>query len=220
MSDSGDIVIDKSTCDILDAIASAETDDISEYLAIAGGDERSFLTFIKEMGYEEYPAIHHILDELHRATIRAQELSSDKKYTDETGTGSESKSTGNGKSYKSIINSADSIRLIAEQTGLTRKDVRNVFTSLSALIKRHLEPGGPGTFTIPGLVKIKSVSKPATRARKGVNPFTGERISFKAKPATNTIKVFPLKNLRENVENISQKKARKKLIKARKKLSR
>ena len=54
-------------------------------------------------------------------------------------------------------------------------------------------------YTVPGLMKIKVVRKPATKARKGVNPFTGEAMTFKAKPARNVVKVLPLKALKDMV---------------------
>jgi nucleoid DNA-binding protein len=86
---------------------------------------------------------------------------------------------------------------IADDTGLAKKDVASVFDSLSTVINGHIKKGGAGTVTIPGLMKIKTVRKPATRARKGINPFTGEEMMFKAKPARNVVKVLPLKNLKE-----------------------
>ena len=65
---------------------------------------------------------------------------------------------------------------------------------------RHTCHGrGPGTFTVPGLMKIAKVHKPRRAARKGINPFTGEEMMFKAKPAHNVIKVRPLKSLKEMV---------------------
>ncbi|MDH4072122.1 MAG: HU family DNA-binding protein [Gammaproteobacteria bacterium] len=89
---------------------------------------------------------------------------------------------------------------IAEDTGLTKKDVAAVFDSLSAQIKKNL--GGrkaTGLFTIPGLMKLKVVKKPARKARKGTNPFTGEEMMFKAKPASKAVKVLPLKGLKDMV---------------------
>ncbi len=86
---------------------------------------------------------------------------------------------------------------IADDTGLTRKDVSAVFDSLSGLIKKNIGRRGPGVFTVPGLMKIKVNKKPATKARKGVNPFTGEEMMFKAKPARRVVKVLPLKNLKD-----------------------
>jgi len=89
---------------------------------------------------------------------------------------------------------------IADDTGLTRKDVAAVFDSLGAQIKKNLGGrGAPGTFTVPGLMKLRVVKKPATKARKGINPFTGEEMMFKAKPASKTVKVAALKGLKDMV---------------------
>lgn len=86
---------------------------------------------------------------------------------------------------------------IADDTGLTKKEVSAVFDSLGTVINGHIKKNGAGICTIPGLMKIKTVRKPATKARKGVNPFTGEEMMFKAKPARNVVKVLPLKGLKE-----------------------
>lgn len=88
---------------------------------------------------------------------------------------------------------------IVQETGLTRKDVGAVFDSLTGLIEKNLKPRGAGMFNLPGLFKIKVVKKPATKARKGVNPFTGEETVFKAKPARKAVKVMPLKGLKDMV---------------------
>ena len=88
---------------------------------------------------------------------------------------------------------------IAEQTGLTRKDIASVFDAMGGLIKRDLGGRGPGIFTVPGLMKIKRIHKPAVKARKGINPFTGEEMMFKPKPARNVVKVQPLKALKAMV---------------------
>ena len=89
---------------------------------------------------------------------------------------------------------------IADDTGLTKKDVAAVFESLSGQIKKNLGGrAGPGLFTVPGLLKMRVVKKPATKARKGINPFTGEEMMFKAKPASKTVKVAALKGLKDMV---------------------
>ncbi|MEE3001351.1 MAG: HU family DNA-binding protein [Planctomycetota bacterium] len=88
---------------------------------------------------------------------------------------------------------------IADETELTRKDVAAVFESMSGLVKKDLGNRGPGSFTVPGLMKIVKKHKPKRPARKGVNPFTGEEMMFKAKPAHNVVKVRPLKALKEMV---------------------
>ncbi len=90
-------------------------------------------------------------------------------------------------------------RIIAENTDLSRKQVGEVFETLSALMKKDLGRRGPGVFNIPGLMKIMVQRKPATPAREGVNPFTGEQTVFKAKPARNVVKVRPLKGLKDMV---------------------
>ncbi|HTY49661.1 MAG TPA: HU family DNA-binding protein [Steroidobacteraceae bacterium] len=83
---------------------------------------------------------------------------------------------------------------ISKDTGLSRKQVSGVFDSLSGVIKKSLRSNG--LFTLPGLLKLKVVKKPATKAREGINPFTGEKMTFKAKPASKKVRVLPLKNLK------------------------
>ncbi|MCW9025311.1 MAG: HU family DNA-binding protein [Gammaproteobacteria bacterium] len=86
---------------------------------------------------------------------------------------------------------------IAEKTELTKKEVTAVFDELASIINGHIKRNAAGVFTLPGLLKVKVVRKPATRARKGINPFTGEPTVFKAKPARNVVKVQPLKALKD-----------------------
>lgn len=90
---------------------------------------------------------------------------------------------------------------IAENTELSRKQVGAVIDELSVLIERHVKKGGAGEFTLPGLMKIKTVKKPARKARKGVpNPFRpGETMDVAAKPASTKVKILPLKGLKEFV---------------------
>ena len=88
---------------------------------------------------------------------------------------------------------------IAESTGLSKKEVASVFTSLAEVIGKNLSKRGPKVFTLPGLVKFKVIHKKATKARKGINPFTGEETIFKAKPARNVVKAQPLKALKDMV---------------------
>lgn len=88
---------------------------------------------------------------------------------------------------------------IAESSELNRKQVQAVFDSLSDIMERHIKKRAAGQFTLPGLMKITVQKKPATKARKGINPFTGEETIFKAKPAKNVVKVRPLKKLKDMV---------------------
>jgi len=89
------------------------------------------------------------------------------------------------------------LNAMAERTGLSKKDVANFFDQLGELIEANLKEGGPGTLTLPGLFKVKVQHKPATPERRGVNPFTKEETVFKAKPASTTVKVQPVKQLKD-----------------------
>src|SRR5258708_38256994 len=89
------------------------------------------------------------------------------------------------------------ITKIAESTELSRKQVAAVFEALSGEIKGAVGKKGPGIFTVPGLMKITVITKPATKARKGINPFTKMEQMFKAKPARKVVKVRPLKALKD-----------------------
>ena len=90
---------------------------------------------------------------------------------------------------------------IAGDAGLSKKEVAAVFDSLGAQIKKNLGSRGPGAFTIPGLLKIEKKRVPARKAQSGVpNPFRpGELMDVAARPASNKVKVRPLKNLKEMV---------------------
>ncbi|MBX6314950.1 MAG: HU family DNA-binding protein [Isosphaeraceae bacterium] len=88
---------------------------------------------------------------------------------------------------------------LAEKTNLTKKQVASVFDALGEMIHKELSKKGPGQFTIPGLLKLKVVEKKATPARQGKNPFTGEPMMIKAKPARKVVKAVPLKSLKESV---------------------
>ena len=91
------------------------------------------------------------------------------------------------------------LNAVADSTDLTRKQVSEVLDALSAAISRSLGANGPGTFTLPGLVKIEKKRVPARPARTGVpNPFKpGELMDIAAKPETTKIKLRALKNLKD-----------------------
>ncbi len=86
---------------------------------------------------------------------------------------------------------------ISESTELSKKQVQAVLDELSVVIDRHVKKKSCGEFGLPGLLKIKVVDKPATKARKGINPFTGEETMFKAKPKSRAVKIRPLSKLKE-----------------------
>jgi nucleoid DNA-binding protein len=104
------------------------------------------------------------------------------------------------KTAKALTKSAV-IQELAGKTGLSKKQVAEVFDALSALIKAQLGKKGPGTFTVPGLLKLRLIKKPATKAGKRANPFRpGEMMDVKAKPARNVVRARPLKSLNEMVK--------------------
>jgi len=88
---------------------------------------------------------------------------------------------------------------IASATALTRKQVDSVIEELEMLIKRHISKKGVGEFTLPGLLKVRAVKRPATKKRLGRNPATGAEIMIPAKPASIRVRVAALKRLKEMV---------------------
>lgn len=86
---------------------------------------------------------------------------------------------------------------VAAATELSRKQVGSVLDALAEMIGKNVGKKGPGAFALPGLLKIMVIQKPATKARKGINPFTKEEVMFKAKPARRVIKVRALKQLKD-----------------------
>ena len=129
------------------------------------------------------------------------------------------KSTGNGKkktattkkvaaapkkaiviSVKDPLTKGGIIKAMTDLTSLPKKDVVASLDALTKVIELHIKSRGPGKFVMPGLLKINVVKKAARPARKGVNPFTGEEVMFKAKPAHKVIKIKALKKLKEMTE--------------------
>ncbi len=90
---------------------------------------------------------------------------------------------------------------IAETTDLSKRQVGSVLDALGEVIGRHVKKGAAGTCTIPGLMKIKTVTTPRRPARKNVpNPFRpGELMDVKAKPASPRVKVLALKKHKDMV---------------------
>jgi nucleoid DNA-binding protein len=94
------------------------------------------------------------------------------------------------------ISKSEVFAALSESTGLSKVQVSSLFDSLMTLVGKNIGAGGPGIFTLPGLLKIKVVRKPATPARTGINPFTKQETMFKAKPARNVVKLQALKTLK------------------------
>ena len=90
---------------------------------------------------------------------------------------------------------ADVVKQIAMATELKPGKVKDVMAALTAVMAADLGKKGPGEFNFNGLIKLRTVDKPATKARKGRNPFTGEEIMIKAKPASRKVRARALRSL-------------------------
>ena len=88
---------------------------------------------------------------------------------------------------------------LAKDSGLSRKQINSVLDSLNTKVAQQLSKRGPGEVLIPGLLKLTTVNKPATTQHEGVNSFTREPMTYKAKAARRIIKVRALKALKDAV---------------------
>jgi len=103
------------------------------------------------------------------------------------------------KAVQKRMTKAQLVSELAQMADIDKKTVNEMFSHLSQIIARELGKDGPGEFVIPGLVKLKVVDKPATKEREGVNPFTGEKMIIKAKPASKKVRVTAMKALKDMV---------------------
>jgi len=108
------------------------------------------------------------------------------------------------KSLKSLaikkpLNKSEILKNLTAASCITKKQAILVLEGLTDIIEVHIKKKGPGEFVLPGLAKFRVIHKPATKARKGTNPFTGQPTVFAAKPARNIIKIRPLKKLKDMV---------------------
>ena len=94
------------------------------------------------------------------------------------------------------LSKAQLLELLAAESGLRKAEIKRVLVALDSVIEASLGPEGGGQFTVPGLLKMTAVRRPAVKARRGINPFTREEIWFKAKPPTTGVKIRPLKKLK------------------------
>jgi DNA-binding protein HU-beta len=91
------------------------------------------------------------------------------------------------------------VTTLAEKSGLNRKQAASALETINAMVTQQLGKRGPGEVILPGLLKLSVVGKPATRKHEGVNPFTKEPMTYKAKAAHKVIKVRLLKALKDAV---------------------
>jgi nucleoid DNA-binding protein len=88
-------------------------------------------------------------------------------------------------------------KIIETQSELSKKDVKGVLETLATIGYKELKKNG--VFLVPGFAKFVVIKKPATKARKGTNPFTGEPMTFKAKPARKIVRARPVKAAKDAV---------------------
>jgi nucleoid DNA-binding protein len=100
-------------------------------------------------------------------------------------------------SIKTVLTKSALVAHLADAAQVAAKDARALLAALEETIRVSISKKGPRTFMLPGLLKITVTSVPAKKARKGINPFTGQETVFKAKPATVKVKVRPMKKLKD-----------------------
>jgi len=91
------------------------------------------------------------------------------------------------------------VAAVAEKSGLSKKETNAALEAINTVVTRELSKKGPGEVVLPGLLKLSVVVKPATRAHEGLNPFTKEPMTYKAKPARKVVKARALKTLTDAV---------------------
>ena len=97
------------------------------------------------------------------------------------------------------MNKSQFVSALAEKSGLDKKQATAALDTLNTMVAQQLGKQGPGEVLIPGLLKLSVVEKPATPKHEGINPFTKEPMTYKAKPARKVIKVRTLKALKDAI---------------------
>lgn len=97
------------------------------------------------------------------------------------------------------MNKTQFVTALSEKSGLSKKQTVSVLDTLNVIVAQQLGKEGPGEILLPGLLKLNVVEKPATSKHEGINPFTKEPMTFKAKPAHKVIKVRLHKSLKDAV---------------------
>ena len=100
------------------------------------------------------------------------------------------------KPVKTNLSKSQMFEALAEDSGVAKSEVQKVWGSLERLIEASICERGYGQFTLPGLMKVTTIPRPAIKARRGINPFTREEIWFKAKPASTGVRIRALKKMK------------------------
>ena len=100
------------------------------------------------------------------------------------------------KPVKTKLTKSQMFELLADDSGVAKSDVKKVWGALERVIEASISKRGSGQFTLPGLMKVTAVRRPAVKARRGINPFTKEETWFKAKPASTAVRIRALKKMK------------------------
>jgi nucleoid DNA-binding protein len=100
------------------------------------------------------------------------------------------------KPVKTKLTKSQMFELLADDSGVAKSDVKKVWGALERVIEASISKRGSGQFTLPGLMKVTTVRRPAVKARRGINPFTKEETWFKAKPASTAVRIRALKKMK------------------------
>ena len=100
------------------------------------------------------------------------------------------------KPVKTKLSKSQVLEALAEDSGMSKSEVKKVWCSLERLIEASICDQGYGQFTLQGLMKVTTVRRPAIKARRGINPFTKEETWFKAKPASTGVRIQALKKMK------------------------
>jgi len=100
---------------------------------------------------------------------------------------------------KNRLSKSQFVAAVAEKSGISKKEAGAALAAMNEVVMHQLSKRGGGEVTIPGLLKLVVVNKPAVPERTGINPFTKEPAVFKAKPARKVVKARPVKALKDAV---------------------
>jgi nucleoid DNA-binding protein len=100
------------------------------------------------------------------------------------------------KPVKTKLTKSQMFELLADDSGVAKSDVKKVWGALERVIEASISKRGSGQFTLPGLMKVTTVRRPAVKARRGINPFTKGETWFKAKPASTAVRIRALKKMK------------------------
>ena len=98
------------------------------------------------------------------------------------------------KTSSGVLTQTQVIASVAGTNELKNKQVKGVIEALFAVACAEIKKNG--NFKFAGFLNLKLKKKPASPAKKGINPFTKEPCVFKAKPASKTVKALAMKKLK------------------------